>query len=66
MPYIWDGPDGAPTTQKLNETISNNFILANYHSSMAIDKCVAQGAALTAHPCARSNRLTFLPPPLPQ
>ncbi len=44
MPYIWDGPDGASTTQKLNETISYNFILANYHSSMAIDKCVAQGA----------------------
>lgn len=32
VPYIWDGPDGKPTTQKLNDTISYNFILANYHS----------------------------------
>ncbi len=64
MPYIWDGPDGAPTTQKLNETISNNFILANYHSSMAIDKCVAQGALpLRACVLTLTTLLFSLPPP---
>ncbi len=26
-----------PTTQKLNDTITRNWVLANYHSSMAID-----------------------------
>ena len=35
--YLVDGPDGQPTTAKLNDTISGNFMLANYHSSMAID-----------------------------
>ncbi len=35
--YWWDGPDGQPTHWKANDTISYNFILANYHSSMAID-----------------------------
>lgn len=35
--YLVDGPDGQPTTQKRNDTISLNWILANYHSSMAID-----------------------------
>ena len=34
--YIWDTASG-PTTMKLNDTIAYNFILANYHSSMAID-----------------------------
>jgi hypothetical protein len=35
--YLVDGPDGKPTTAKQNETIAYNWILANYHSSMAID-----------------------------
>ena len=30
--YIWDGDDGLPTVWKKNDTISYNFILANYHS----------------------------------
>ncbi len=34
--YWWDGPDGKPTHWKQNDTISYNFILANYHSSMAM------------------------------
>jgi hypothetical protein len=34
--YLVDSPTG-PTTAKLNDTIAYNFILANYHSSMAID-----------------------------
>jgi hypothetical protein len=34
--YWWDGPDGQPTHWKQNDTISYNFILANYHSSMAM------------------------------
>lgn len=37
--YIYDDEanGGAPTVTKRNDTISYNFILANYHSSMAID-----------------------------
>ena len=35
--YLYDGKDGSPTTTKQNDTISFNFVLANYHSSMAID-----------------------------
>lgn len=37
--YVYDDAanGGAPTVQKKNDTISFNFILANYHSSMAID-----------------------------
>jgi hypothetical protein len=35
--YVVDGPDGKPTTAKQNDTISQNWVLANYHSSMAID-----------------------------
>ena len=35
--YLTEGPDGTPTTRKLNDTIAYNWILANYHSSMAID-----------------------------
>ena len=30
--YVWDGDDGQPTVWKKNDTISYNFILANYHS----------------------------------
>jgi hypothetical protein len=29
--YLVDGPDGQPTTGKLNDTIAHNYILANYH-----------------------------------
>jgi hypothetical protein len=35
--YITDGDDGQPTIYKKNDTIALNFVLANYHSSMAID-----------------------------
>ena len=38
--YDGDGPvasDGSGTVMKKNDTISYNWILANYHSSMAID-----------------------------
>ena len=35
--YDADGAGGAPTVMKRNDTISYNFMLANYHSSMAID-----------------------------
>lgn len=35
--YLFDGKDGTPTVFKKNDTISFNWILANYHSSMAID-----------------------------
>jgi len=37
--YLYDDASngGAPTTAKKNDTISYNFMLANYHSSMAID-----------------------------
>lgn len=37
VPYLFDGADGKPTLLKQNDTISYNWILANYHSSMAID-----------------------------
>ena len=35
--YIYDDESGAPTIYKKNDTIAYNFVLANYHSSMAID-----------------------------
>ena len=35
--YIYDDEDGSPTIYKKNDTIAFNFVLANYHSSMAID-----------------------------
>lgn len=35
--YIYDDENGNPTVFKKNDTIAFNFILANYHSSMAID-----------------------------
>lgn len=37
--YVYDDEanGGAPTTTKRNDTISFNFFLANYHSSMAVD-----------------------------
>eukprot|EP01079_Euglenida_sp_SAG-EU17-18_P010637 gene10638-1933_t len=37
VPYLFDGPDGKPTVFKQNDTIAFNWVLANYHSSMAID-----------------------------
>ena len=37
VPYVFDGDDGKPTVFKKNDTIAYNWILANYHSSMAID-----------------------------
>jgi hypothetical protein len=33
--YIYDDANGNPTIQKMNDTISYNWILANYQSSMA-------------------------------
>ena len=38
--YVYDGDEPATkqgTVMKKNDTISFNWILANYHSSMAID-----------------------------
>jgi hypothetical protein len=38
--YVYDGADGeakSGTVLKKNDTISFNWVLANYHSSMAID-----------------------------
>jgi len=35
--YIYNDDSGSPTIFKKNDTIAFNFILANYHSSMAID-----------------------------
>jgi hypothetical protein len=38
--YVYDGDEPSTkngTTMKKNDTISFNWILANYHSSMAID-----------------------------
>jgi hypothetical protein len=35
--YDADGQGGQPTIYKRNDTIDHNWILANYHSSMAID-----------------------------
>jgi hypothetical protein len=35
--YIYDDANGNPTVQKMNDTISYNWILANYQSSMSVD-----------------------------
>jgi len=35
--YVWDDENGQETVWKKNDTISYNFMLANYHSSMAVD-----------------------------
>jgi hypothetical protein len=35
--YIYNDDNGQPTVFKKNDTIAFNWILANYHSSMAID-----------------------------
>ena len=34
--YIYDLPNGTATVIKQNDSINNNWILANYHSSMAL------------------------------
>ena len=34
--YIYDVPNGTATVIKQNDSINNNWILANYHSSMAL------------------------------
>lgn len=35
--YDDEAHGGVPTVLKKNDTIAHNFMLANYHSSMAID-----------------------------
>lgn len=35
--YLFDGPNGTATVQKVNDTIMYNMILANYQSSLALD-----------------------------
>ncbi len=35
--YVYDTPNGTSTVEKANDTIAYNWMLANYHSSMAID-----------------------------
>ncbi len=42
QPYLVDSSSG-PTVFKQNDTITLNFVLANYHSSMAIDNVSALG-----------------------
>lgn len=37
--YVWDLPDNSTTIIKANDTISYNWILANYHSSCVALAC---------------------------
>jgi hypothetical protein len=57
--YWWDGPDGQITHWKANDTISYNFILANYHSSMGK---FGTPPSARANNCAHKRPLTRPPP----
>lgn len=55
--YLFDGADGQPTTLKANDTISFNYIIANYHSSMAIDNDGESTAPIVGWPVAREGQI---------
>jgi hypothetical protein len=61
--YIYDdaASGGAHTVYKHNDTISHNFMLANYHSSMVLEHGVLRGVA-PLHTSIHASPFTPLPP----
>ena len=51
--YVWLDEKGKPTTRKQTDVIMHNFILGNYHSSMALDN--DDGSAYFGARCTRAR-----------
>lgn len=61
--YLFDDPiTGQPTTRKQNDTIAYNWILANYHSSMAIDNDDGSSCKYRIHACPSPLSRSYVDP----